>query len=404
MPAASDPPTALTFRRLDRAAFAAALLDRLRAVGVATGLSSAEAFADALRVVRPDSRSRLYWTARITLVRRHTDLAAFDAVFDAVFADTVRAVDPHARRRGVAGGGEDDTYTAARGASGDVAPTDEGLPWATPPRITASDEAVASAQRLPERLPSQRPGLDEVPFDELDSQQLTDLGEWFATALRQWPTRRSRRRATHPHGSRIALRETVARSRRSGWEPFDLVRSRPVRKPRRVVMLCDVSQSMQAYATTYLHLMRATTLATDAEVFAFSTKLTRLTSVLAHRSTETAIAHATTQVTDRFGGTQLATSLRTLLRSHHGGAVRGAIVVIASDGWDADDPETLARAMAVLHRRAYRVVWLNPRVAAPGFQPLVGSLAAALPYCDQMLSAHDVPALAEVVTAVGRWR
>src|SRR5262245_38458621 len=210
MPAASEPPTALTFRRLDRAAFAAALLDRLRAVGVDTGLSSAEAFADALRVVRPDSRSRLYWTARITLVRRHTDLAAFDAVFDAVFADTVRAVDPHARRRGVAGGGEDDTYTAARGASGDVAPTDEGLPWATPPRITASAEAVASAQRLPERLPSQRPGLDEVPFDELDSQQLTDLGEWFATALRQWPTRRSRRRATHPHGSRIALRETVA--------------------------------------------------------------------------------------------------------------------------------------------------------------------------------------------------
>src|SRR5262245_33729165 len=405
MAAATDPPAALTFRRLDRAAFAAALLDRLRAAGVATGLSSAVAFADGLRVVRPDSPSRLYWTARITLVRRHTDLAAFDAVFDAVFADAVRAVDPQTRRRGVTGGKEDDAYLATRGGSEDVAPTDEGLPWATPPRITAaSDEAVESAQRLPERLPSQRPGLDEVPFDELDSLQLTILSEWFATALRQWPTRRSRRRATHPHGSRIALRETVARSRRSGWEPFDLARSRPVRKPRRVVMLCDVSQSMQAYATTYLHLMRATTLATDAEVFAFSTKLTRLTSVLAHRSTETAIAHATTQVTDRFGGTQLATSLRTLLRSHHGGAVRGAIVVIASDGWDSDDPESLARAMEILRRRAYRVVWLNPRVAAPDFQPLVGSLAAALPHCDELLSAHDVPALAEVIAAVGRWR
>jgi len=404
MPAAADAP-GLTFRRLDRAAFAAALLDRLRAAGVASGLSSAEAFAEGLRVVRPDSTSRLYWTARITLVRRHTDLAAFDAVFDAVFANAVMPLDPHARRRGVTGGSEDDAFAPARSATRD-APTDEGLPWVTLPRITAStDTATTEATwSLPERLPSRLTGLDEIPFDELDSQQLAALGDWFATAMQQWPTRRSRRSATHPHGSRIALRETVARSRRSGWEPLELVRGRPLRKPRRVVMLCDVSQSMQAYATTYLHLMRATTLATDAEVFAFSTTLTRLTSVLAHRSAETAIAHATDQVTDRFGGTRIADSLRTLLRSHHGGAVRGAIVVIASDGWDSDDPEALARAMEQLRRRAYRVVWLNPRVAAPDFQPLVGSLAAALPYCDELLSAHDVPALAEVVAAVGRWR
>jgi uncharacterized protein len=397
---------ALTLRGVDRAAFAAALLDRLRTAGVATGLSSAEAFADGLRVIRPDSRAQLYWTARITLVRRHGDLAAFEAVFGAVFADAVLAVDPSARRHGVTGGREDDAFAPTRAAALD-APTDEGLPWVTLPRITASgnDSAVAEASwSLPERLPSRLTGLDEIPFDDLDSQQLAALGEWFASALQQWPTRRSRRAVTHPHGSRIALRDTIARSRRSGWEPLDLVRSRPVRKPRRLVMLCDVSQSMQAYATTYLHLMRATTLATDAEVFAFSTTLTRLTSVLAHRSAETAIAHATDQVTDRFGGTRIADSLRTLLRSHHGGAVRGAIVVIASDGWDSDDPESLARAMEILRRRAYRVVWLNPRVAAPDFQPLVGSMAAALPYCDELLPAHDVPALAEVVAAVGCWR
>jgi uncharacterized protein len=400
----ADGSTALTFRQVDRAAFAAALLDRLRRAGVAIGLSGAEAFAEGLRAVRPDSPSRLYWTARITLVRRHSDLAAFDAVFGAVFTDTVLAVDPQARRRGVAPKSDDEVLMATRGTVTDGPPSDEGLPWATLPRITASTDDTAGERSLPERLPSQRAGLDEIPFDQLNSRQLADLGNWFATALRQWPTRRSRRQVTNPHGSRIALRETVARSRRSGWEPLDLVRSRPIRKPRRVVMLCDVSQSMQAYATTYLHLMRATTLATDAEVFAFSTRLTRLTSVLAHRSADTAIAHATTQVADRFGGTRIATSLATLLRSHHGGAVRGAIVVIASDGWDADDPDRLARAMAILRRRAYRVVWLNPRVAAPEFQPLVESLAAALPYCDELLSAHDVPALSQVVDAVGRWR
>lgn len=394
---------ALTLRGVDRAAFAAALLDRLRTAGVATGLSSAEAFADGLRVIRPDSRSRLYWTARITLVRRHGDLTAFDAVFDAVFAAAVLAVDPPARRRRVGSDTEDDMFAAARKAV-DAGQVDEGLPWATSTQITASGEPSDDAQSLPERRPSRRAGLDEIPFDQLDPRQLAALGEWFAEALREWPTRRSRRLAVHHHGSRIALRDTIAQSRRSGWEPLDLVRTRPVRRPRRVVLLCDVSQSMQPYATTYLHLMRATVLATGAEVFAFSTTLTRLTSVLAHRSAETAIDHATSQVADRFGGTRIATSLRTLLRSHHGGSVRGAIVVIASDGWDSDDPEALAREMALLRRRAYRVVWLNPRVAAPGFRPLVGSMTAALPHCDELLSAHDVPALAEVVDVVGRWR
>jgi uncharacterized protein len=394
---------ALTLRGVDRAAFAAALLDRLRTAGVATGLSSAEAFADGLRAIRPDSRSQLYWTARITLVRRHGDLAAFEAVFDAVFADAVLAVDPSARRRGIGSDTEDDVFAAAR-TPVDSGPADTGLPWATPPRIAATHEPTDAEHSMPERLPSGRAGLDEIPFDQLDPRQLALLGEWFSDALREWPTRRSRRLAVHHHGSRIALRDTIARSRRSGWEPLELVRARPVRRPRPVVLLCDVSQSMQPYAATYLHLMRATVLATGAEVFAFSTTLTRLTSVLAHRSAETAIDHATSQVTDRFGGTRIASSLRTLLRSHHGGSVRGAIVAIASDGWDSDEPGALAREMALLRRRAHHVVWLNPRAAAPGFQPLVGSMAAALPHCDQMLSAHDVPALAEFVDVVRRWR
>ena len=146
-------------------------------------------------------------------------------------------------------------------------------------------------------------------------------------------------------------------------------------------MLCDVSQSMQAYANAYLHLMRAAVLAADAEVFAFATSLTRLTSVLAHRSVSVAVDQATETVTDRFGGTRIASNLEVLLRSRYGGLLRGAVVIIASDGWDSDEPDRLGLAMARLHRRAHRVVWMNPRVAAPGFAPLVGAMAAALPYC-----------------------
>jgi uncharacterized protein len=122
--------------------------------------------------------------------------------------------------------------------------------------------------------------------------------------------------------------------------------------------------------------------------------------VLAHASPESAVDLATEKVADRFGGTRIATNLRALLGSHHGERCRGAIVLVASDGWDSDPPEELARAMARLRRRAHRIVWLNPRAAAEGFAPLAGGMAAALPYCDALLPADTVGGLADVVDAI----
>jgi uncharacterized protein with von Willebrand factor type A (vWA) domain len=162
-------------------------------------------------------------------------------------------------------------------------------------------------------------------------------------------------------------------------------------------MLCDVSQSMQAQAAAYLHMMRALALVADAEVFAFATALTRLTTVLAHREPTVAVAAATEAVADRFGGTRIAANVRALLTSHHGDAVRGAIVIIGSDGWDSDPPAELAAAMARLRRRAYRVIWMNPRAGAPGFEPRVAAMAAALPYCDALLAADTFRSLGGVL-------
>ena len=104
-------------------------------------------------------------------------------------------------------------------------------------------------------------------------------------------------------------------------------------------------------------------------------------------------------VTDRFGGTRIASNLRVLLRSRQAGALRGAVVIVASDGWDSDDPAELAAVMARLRRRAYRVIWMNPRVAVAGYQPLTGGLVAALPYCDALLPGNTLDALAEVVSS-----
>jgi uncharacterized protein with von Willebrand factor type A (vWA) domain len=386
-------------RGIDRAAFVVAFAARLRRAGVAVGLTGIEAFARGLQACPPDSYSALYWTARITLVCHRAELEIFDAVFAAVFADAAVELDPHARRRLLAPASGDELSPAAGPAAAEQ--EGGGLPWASlPARTGEASDNDDPALGVHERLASSLESVAETPFEDLDPEHLALLADWLTTALAAWPRRLTRRLAGHPAGRRVAMRPTLARARRTGWEPVELVRDRPLEKRRRVVMLCDVSQSMQPYATAYLHLMRAVAIATDAEVFAFATSLTRLTPVLAHRSPSVAIDQATAKVADRFGGTRIASNLRALLASHHGAATRGAVVIVASDGWDSDQPDDLAAVMQRLRRRAYRIIWMNPRAASPGYAPLVGAMAAALPYCDALLPANNIAALAEVVAAI----
>lgn len=383
---------------VDRAAFVVALADRLRRAGVPVTLRSLAGFTEALEAAPPTDLRTLYWLARLTLVTQPHDLPTFDAVFDAAFRGAVLRVDPAARRTGPEPGAGDETLTRARRAGAEQ--EGEGLPWHTLPTVTADAEEAPAGPVLPELLPSAVARLADTPFDELDEDQLRLVGTWLERALQQWPMRRSRRHRVQPAGRTVALRETLARSRRTGFEAFALARRSPVRRPRPLTMLGDVSQSMQAYCTAYLHLMRAFARSGRAETFVFSTSLTRVTPALAHRSAQVAMARAAEQVVDRYGGTHLATSLRTLLRSRHGQNLRGGVLVIASDGWDSDDPELLSAVLARVRLRTHRVIWLNPRAAAPGFEPLVGSMAAALPYCDVFLPGHTVRALGDVIDAI----
>jgi uncharacterized protein with von Willebrand factor type A (vWA) domain len=388
---------------VDRAAFSVAFADRLRTAGVDVGLPAASTFARALGAQPPSTRSALYWLARVTLTHRHSDVEAFDRVFAAVFDDGGMHLDPHARRRAPARSrSDDDRFVPAPGDDRVLHQDGGGLPWATLSAIVGVVDDEQSPLGMPERLPSNLAAIAETPFEDLSPDELALLGVWLETAFRDWPLRRTRRVQPQAHGRYVNLRATMVRSRRSGWEPVHIMRSAPRYRPRRVVMVCDVSQSMQAYATTYLHLMRAAVLSADAEVFAFATTLTRLTPVLTHRSVDVAIEQASATVVDRFGGTRIASNLDALLRSRHGGVLRGAVVVIASDGWDSDPPLALAASMARLRRRAHRVIWMNPRVSASGFAPLVGAMAAALPYCDDLLPAHDLRALGTAFDAVAR--
>ncbi|WP_343602074.1 VWA domain-containing protein [Mycobacterium sp.] len=380
---------AALFPGVDLAAFATAVVARLRDAGVLVSASGPAGFVQALRKLRPHNRSELYWAARLTLVNRMEDLNPFDSVFAAVFGDAPAGVPARAWTTG-------STAPGARrrpGADGAAA-----LPWATP-RKRASGRERAVADPLPSRLVAR---IAE-PFDHFDPDDLRLLGLWLERSVAHWPRRRTLRLESSRHGKRIDLRRTMTGSRSTGWEVVNLARTRRRRRLRRVVLVCDVSRSMRPYAAIYVHLMRAALLRRAGirpEVFAFSTTLTRLTSALAHRSPEVALDRANAKVTDRFGGTHLGRSVEALLAAPHGNALRGAVVIVASDGWDSDRPEVLGHALARVRRRAELLIWLNPRAADSGYRPLTRSMAAALPHCDLFLPAHSLAGLRELFAAL----
>jgi uncharacterized protein len=387
-------------RGVDLAAFAVAVVARLRAGGVVVSASGPAGFVQALGRLVPHTGAELYWAARLTLVNRMEDLATFDVVFAAVFADVVLGLDPP--------GDKQSHPTAAAAVPGPAAREDsaldaEGLPWTTRPSSVTAAERSEGRVAVPDVLPSRIISRADEPFERFDPVDLRLLGSWLERSVARWPHRRTLRRQRDRHGKGIDLRETMRQSRRTGWESVLLARTRRRRRPRRVVLVCDVSRSMQPYATIYLHLMRATVLRQAGirpEVFAFSTTLTRLTSVLAHRKAEVALARANAGVADRYGGTHLGRCIGDLLSPAHGNALRGAVVIIASDGWDSDPPEVLERALIRVRRRTDTLVWINPRAAHSGFRPLAGSMAAALPHCDLFLPAQSLNGLRELFDAL----
>jgi uncharacterized protein len=387
-------------RGVDRAAFAAALVARLRAGGVVVSGSGPAAFVHALAQLVPHSRSELYWAARLTLINRADDIAVFDSVFDAVFADRVLGLDPP----GLKGSQCTPAPPQPEARVGDTAADSGGdLPWSTRALSVTAAEQHDGGVAIPDVLPSRIVALADEPFERFDAGDLRLLGSWLEHASARWPRRLSMRREKHRHGKWIDLRQTMKGSRATGWEALILARTRRRLRPRRVVLVCDVSRSMQPYAAVYLHLMRAAALRQTGirpEVFAFSTSLTRLTAVLSHRSAEVALQRANAKVTDRYGGTHLGRCIGELLSAPYGNALRGAVVVIASDGWDSDPPDVLERALVRVRRRAEILVWLNPRAVYRGFRPLAGSMAAALPYCDVFLPAHSLTGLRQLFVAL----
>jgi uncharacterized protein len=384
---------------LDLPPLVGAFSRRLHDAGVPVTAERAARFARALTLTRPVARRRLYWAARAVFVSDRAQVPIFDRVFADVFgrsAEPESAHTPEEDVRPVPAGREEPmapsspqsavgggTATAARTGRGQ--PADEELPVP----VLASDEEVLRAKR----------------FDALAPDELAALYRLMGRLELATPWRRTRRAERWRHGASIDLRRTLRRSLRTGGDPIRLARRRRRVVRRRLVLLCDISGSMEPYARAYLQFLTAAIgshrAESETEAFAFATRLTRLTRALHSRHPERAIQRAAATAPDWSSGTRIGEALKTF-NDRHGrrGMARGAVVVILSDGWERGDPALVAREMERLSRLAHRIVWVNPRVAAAGFAPRAGGMVAALPFCDALVSGHSLAALEHVVTAI----
>lgn len=390
--------------RVEAAALAAGFSTALRRAGLPVSLDRAARLAEALRLVPPYALGPLYWTSRVVLVTSQDQLPVFDGVFTAVFGGLL---DPADSRGDTTAPPSIGAEPRSRPAPPDDRPlgADSAERAPQPPALVPGGDS--SGLDAPERetvlmMASAEERLHDMSFAELTVDEITRMRHLVRRISLSTPTRLSRRtRASATSTARLDLRRTVRAAGRTGGDPARLVYARRRPRLRRLVLLCDVSGSMEPYTRVFLSLLQGAVSGAQAEAFVFSTRLTRLTRQLALRDPDQALAQAAAGTEDWAGGTRLADSIRRFIDDHgRRGLARGAVIVLISDGWAQDDPAEVDAQMARLRRLAFRIVWVNPRKVAPDYQPLAGGMAAALPYIDAFVSGHSYTALAEVAAAI----
>jgi uncharacterized protein len=356
---------------------------------VATPGESVEA-ARALEVVDIVDRNDVYLALRALFTTRREDLAVFDVLFDQWWS--------------AAAGGDADSIGSAvsqhelESPRSNVARRDDGRPgkaadflskWAS--ESDAGDDAV-----LPMAAPSAIDSRTTKDFAAFTSEELADVERIAAFIARRLNARPSRRwrPAYRGTGTRLDLRRTFRLSLATGGDAFELARRE--RKPRRtkLVALCDVSGSMDLYSRFLLQFLYALQHAfARVETFAFSTQLRRISDALARDSYRSALDALAREVPGWSGGTRIGESVASFLAGWPRLVDRRTVVIVLSDGWDTGDSELLADAMRTIHRRAGRVVWLNPLLGSESYQPLTAGMQAALPHVDVFAPAHNLASL-----------
>ena len=357
----------------------------LREAGLEIGPGRVADALEALDHVGVTRQEDVYWTLRTTLVARREELEPFDRAFDAWFLG--RRFTPPARPR-------DDPRPTRRGVRvrRDAQAGRADAPDGDPEEVGASHHEVLRTKDFGAMTPA-----EAAAARGLISAIVTRAPDAALAPPRAPPPRRAAARAGAD--ARLAGHRAASRSRRR-------YRRRRL-TPRKLVLLCDVSGSMEAYSRALLLFMHATVRSgRSVEVFAFGTRLTRLTPELRARDPEQALAGAAARVVDWAAGTRIGASLKEYNDVWGRRALtRGAVVLIASDGWERDDHELVGREMRRLHRAAHAVIWVNPLKGSPDYQPLGAGMRQALPFVDRFVSGHDVASLeslAALLSGVGR--
>ena len=354
----------------------------LRGAGLDIPLDSVIVFVAALSEVGLQERNDVYWAAHSTLVRRHEDTPIFDRAF-AVFWEQRIAMDITQPKH--------ETVSMTLLVDDEKISENESSPVDDKDSITLRFSRVET--------------LHEKDFAAYNDSELRE-SELFMSRLRlAGPPKRSLRLVkAHHRGSSHDIRRTMRASLTNDGEPIQRYWRVPSTRLRRLVVLLDVSGSMEPYARALLQFMHAAVVGRQrVEAFTFGTRLTRITKELTSRDPDKALLRTSAQVADWSGGTRLGECLRTFNDKWGvGGMARGAIIVVLSDGWDRGDPEILAEQMRRLNRVAFRVIWVNPLKVSPGYAPLARGMAAALPYIDDFVEGHSLEALRQLTEVISK--
>jgi uncharacterized protein with von Willebrand factor type A (vWA) domain len=363
----------------------------LREHGLVVGSGQLARYCAALAAIDPTDLSDLYWAGRACLLTTADDIAVYDTEFARFFVgiapwsppagDDVAGADAGPPRRG----------------DRDERPLDRGHD-----ETSGGDDGTGEQPELVGAVAASEEVLRTRSLSAWTDQELARLPELMAEIELHLPRRRVRRSRTSDAGTRLDLRRTVHRSMRHEGELLQRAWRRRRDRPRRLVLLIDVSGSMSTHARALLHFAYGLVqTGLGVEVFCFGTRLTRVTDLLGGRDPNRAVALASSAIVDWSGGTRIGDSLSVFLRRWGTrGTVRGSVVLLFSDGLERGDPSTLATHMARLARLTYAIVWLNPLKSDPTYQPLARGMRAALPHVDRLVAADSVDDLARVARLI----
>ncbi len=349
----------------------------LRAAGVAVTMDRAQSFLAAAAVVGLDDRRATYWAGRATLCSSPDDLDRYDQVFTSWFL-------------------------------GDDVPTGRKPAEPRPPINQAAlqeDEGAGESEGEDDPLRARASDAEVLRHRDIGDMSAADrarLGLLFDLLKPRAPRRRARRRVAWHRGDLDAGR-TLRRSLQRMGEPGEIAYRRRATRPRRIVLLVDVSGSMSPYADALLRVAHRFVLCTGplTEVFTVGTRLTRITRAMRLRDADQAIIAAGRTVPDWSGGTRLGETLQQFLdRWGQRGLARGAVVVVFSDGWERGDTALLGAQMQRLSGLAHDVVWVNPHIGREGYQPVQQGIVAALEHCDHFVAGHSLAAFSELIEVV----